>query len=92
MTNNIDKQSMGEAGCVIISGTAQSPPEGQYCAISFVVDTTIATGFSASEAPLWAGTETGITYPAGYTIYTPLTITASPTGTLTGTAIFYKAI
>jgi hypothetical protein len=92
MTNNIDKQSFGEAGCQIISGTTQSPPAGEYCAVSFVVDSTIATNFSAAEAPLWAGTKTGITYPAGFTIYTPFAITASPTGTITGTAIFYKAI
>ena len=92
MTNNIDKQSFGEAGCQIISGTAQSPPAGEYCAVSFVADSTIATGFSAAEAPLLGGTETGITYPAGFTIYTPFVITASPTGTVTGTAIFYKAL
>ena len=92
MTNNIDRQSFGEAGCHIVSGTAVSPPTGQYCAVSFVTDSTIATGFSAAEAPLWTGTETGITYPAGFTIYTPFVITASPTGTVTGTAIFYKAL
>ena len=92
MTNNIDKQSFGEAGCQIISGTTQSPPAGEYCAVSFVVDSTIFTAFSAAEAPLWGGTQTGITYPAGFTIYTPFVITASPTGTITGTAIFYKAI
>ena len=92
MTNNIDKQSFGEAGCHIISGTAQSPPAGEYCAVSFVADSTIATPFSAAEAPLFGGTETGITYPAGFTIYTPFVITASPTGTVTGTAIFYKAL
>jgi hypothetical protein len=92
MTNNTDKQSFGEAGCQIISGTTQSPPAGEYCAVTFVVDSTIATGFSAAEAPLWGGTKTGITYPAGFTVFTPFVITASPTGTITGTAIFYKAI
>ena len=92
MTNNIDRQSFGEAGCHIVSGTAVSPPTGQYCAVSFVTDSTIATGFSAAEAPLWTGTETGITYPAGFTIYTPLVITGTKTGTITGTAIFYKAL
>jgi len=92
MTNNIDKQSFGEAGCHIITGTAQSPPAGQYCAISFVEEGSIPTAFSAVEAPLWGGAQTGITYPAGYTIFTPFVITSSPTGTVTGTAIFYKAI
>jgi len=92
MTNNIDKQSFGEAGCEIIAGTAQSPPVGQYCAVSFVTDSSIATAFSATEAPLFGGTETGITYPAGFTIFTPLVITDTKTGTITGAAIFYRAI
>jgi hypothetical protein len=90
MTNNIDKQSFGEAGCHII--TNGSPPEGQYCAISFVTDCTITTAFSSTEAPLWGGTETGITYPAGFTIFTPFVIAATPTGIISGTAIFYRAI
>jgi hypothetical protein len=92
MTNNIDKQSFGEAGCVIISGTTQAVPAGQYCAVSFVTDSEITTGFSATEVPLWEGTETGITYPAGFAVYTPFIIGASSTGRITGTAIFYKAL
>lgn len=92
MTNNIDKQSFGEAGCVSITGTTQAPPAGQFCAISFVTDSQITTGFSATEAPLWTGPETGFTYPAGFTIYTPLVIGNSPTARITGTAIFYKAL
>jgi hypothetical protein len=92
MTNNIDKQSMGEAGCVIVSGTAQSIPAGQYCAIAFAADSSISTAFSASEAPLMSGTQTGITWPAGYVILTPLQITGTSTGQITGTAIFYKAL
>lgn len=95
MTNNIDKQSFGEAGCVIRTGTTGSPatpPAGQFCAISFVTDGTITTQFSAAEAPLWEGEETGITYPAGYTIYTPLVISGSPVGRFSGTVIFYRAL
>lgn len=92
MTNDVDKQSMGKAGCVIVSGTSQTVPAGQYFAVSFVVDSTIATGFTAAETPLMAGTQTGITYPAGFTIFTPFTIGSSSTGRVTGTAIFYKAI
>jgi hypothetical protein len=92
MTNNIDKQSFGEAGCVIVSGTAQSVPAGEYCVISFAADSTISTAFSASEAPLMSGTQTGITWPTGYTIYTPLQITGTSTGKITGTAVFYKAL
>jgi hypothetical protein len=92
MTNNIDKQSMGDAGCVIVNGTTQTVPEGQYFAVSFVVDSTIATGFTAAETPLMTGTQTGITYPAGFTIFTPFAIGSSSTGRVTGTAIFYKAL
>ncbi|MFN4909429.1 MAG: hypothetical protein ACK5H0_10410 [Bacteroidota bacterium] len=92
MTNDIDKQSFGEVGCVIVSGTTQSVPAGQYCAISFAANTTITTAFPATEAPLMSGTQTGITWLTGYTIYTPLQITGTSTGKITGTAIFYKAL
>lgn len=92
MTNDIDRQSMGEAGCVIVNGTTQTVPEGQYYAVSFVVNSTITTGFTVTEVPLMTGTQTGITYPAGFTIFTPFTIGSTSTGRVTGTAIFYKAI
>lgn len=92
MTNEIDKQSLGEAGCVIVSGTDQTVPAGQYFAVSFVVASTIATGFTAAETPLMTGTQTGITYPAGFTIFTPFAIGSASTGRVTGTAIFYKAL
>lgn len=95
MTNNIDKQSFGEAGCFISTGTTElpaAPPTGQFCAFSFVTDGAITTQFSPAEAPLWEGTETGFTYPAGYTIYTPLVISGSPTGRFRGTIIFYRSL
>ena len=95
MTNNIDKQSFGEAGCFILTGSTVSPatpPTGQFCAISFVTEGTITTQFGDAEAPLWDGTETGITYPAGYTIYTPLIFSNSPTGRFSGTVIFYRSL
>ena len=95
MTNNIDKQSFGEAGCEIItgtSGTPVAPPAGEYCAISFVTDSTISTAAAAAEAPLFGGTETGITYPAGFTIYTPLVIGSAPQMRFVGTVILYKSL
>jgi hypothetical protein len=95
MTNNIDKQSFGEAGCVIRTGSTvapATPPTGQFCAISFVTEGAITTQFDAAEAPLWDGTETGITYPAGYTIYTPLIFSNLPVGKFSGTVIFYRSL
>jgi len=92
MTNNIDKQSFGEAGCVIVTGATQVIPAGQYCAVSFVADTLITTAFNAAEAPLLTGTQTGITFPAGFTLFTPITITGTSVGQITGTAIFYRAL
>jgi hypothetical protein len=92
MTNHTDKQSFGEAGCVSITGTTQIPPSGQFCAISFVTDSQITNGFSSTEAPLWTGPEMGFTYPAGFTVYTPLVIASGTSSRITGTAIFYRAI
>jgi hypothetical protein len=92
MTNNIDKQSFGEAGCQLVSGTDATIPAGQYCAISFVADTEFTTALSAAEAPLLGGTQTGITYPAGFTLFTPISISGTSTGEITGTAVFYKAL
>ena len=92
MTNNIEKQSFGEAGCVIVTGTNESPttiPVGQYCAFSCVTDVEITTALSA---PLLSGTQTGVTYPAGFTLFTPIIVTATSTGAIAGTAIFYKAL
>jgi hypothetical protein len=92
MTNNIDKQSFGEAGCQIVNGTAQSIPAGQYCAVSFAANTQISTAFNAAEAPLLGGTQTGITFPAGFTLFTPINISGLSIGRITGTAIFYRAL
>jgi hypothetical protein len=92
MTNNIDKQSFGQAGCVLVNGTTQSIPAGQYCAVTFLTNTTITTAFPAGEAPLLSGTQTGITYPAGVTLFTPLITVGTSTGKITGTAVFYKAV
>jgi hypothetical protein len=92
MTNNIDKQSFGEAGCVLVTGTDASIPAGHYCAVSFITDTEFTTDLSAAEAPLLTGTQAGITFPAGFTLFTPLVVVGTSTGEITGTAIFYKAL
>jgi hypothetical protein len=82
----IDKQAFGEGGAVIVSGTTQTIPAGDYCAMQCVADTTITT---ALNAPLLTGTQTSISYPAGLVLFTPIT---GGTGAITGTAIFYKAL
>jgi hypothetical protein len=82
MTNNIDKQSFGEAGCVQI--TSATITAGEYCAMQCVTDVTLTV--SSAQAPLATGI-TGTTYPAGFVLFTPIN-----GGSITGTAVFYKAL
>lgn len=82
MTNNTDKQSFGEAGCVKIATATIT--DGQYCAMQCVTDVTLTV--SAEQAPLATGIS-GTTFPAGFILFTPIN-----GGSITGTAIFYKAI
>jgi hypothetical protein len=86
MTNNIDKQSFGEAGFEMKTGNATFTT-GQYCALQFVTESTL----TSIAAPLNSASSvavTGISYPAGCTIFTPFTSAVI----LTGTAIAYKAL
>lgn len=92
MTNNIDKQSFGEAGAQLVAANT-AIPAGQYCALSFIGGGgAIATSFSAAEAPLLSGTQTSITFPDGYTLYTPLNIASGSTARVACPVILYKAI
>ena len=84
MTSLILKQNAGRGGAVIV--TAGNVPSGDYCALQWVTSGTIT---AALNAPLLSGTQTSITYPAGLRIDTPIT---GGSGTITGTAIFYKAL
>jgi hypothetical protein len=82
MTNNIDKQTFGQGGCVV--ATAGAIAAGEYCALQCVTDVEL----SAFVAPKLTGTITGITLPAGTVIFTEFR-----SGTVTsGTAIAYKAV
>jgi hypothetical protein len=86
MTNNIDKQSFGEAGFEMRTGSATFTT-GDYCALQFVTDSTL----TSIAAPLNSASSvavTGITYPAGFVIFTPFTSAVIATGT----AIAYKAL
>jgi hypothetical protein len=87
MTNNIDKQSFGEAGATIV--TDDVIPVGQYCAMQCVTEVLAVTLI----APLLSGSPLSeVTFPAGFILYTPIVSVSSSTGDITGTAIFYKAL
>lgn len=92
MTNNIDKQSFGEAGAQLVAANT-AIPAGQYCALSFVGGGgAITTSFSSIEAPLLSGTQTSITFPDGYTLYTPLVIESGSLARIACPIILYKAL
>lgn len=92
MTNNIDKQSFGEAGAQLVAANT-AIPAGQYCALSFVGGGgAITTAFSSAEAPLLSGTQTSITFPDGYTLYTPLAIASGSAARIACPVVLYKAI
>lgn len=92
MTNDIDKQSFGEAGSQLVAANTEIPA-GQYCALSFVSGGgAITTAFSAAEAPILSGTQTSITFSDGYTIFTPLVIASGSTARIACPIILYKAI
>jgi hypothetical protein len=92
MTNDIDKQSFGEAGSQLVAANTEIPA-GQYCALSFVGGGgAITTAFSAAEAPILSGTQTSITFSDGYTIFTPLVIASGSTARIACPIILYKAI
>jgi len=92
MTNDIDKQSFGEAGSQLVAANT-AIPAGQYCAISFVGGGgAITTSFTAAEAPILSGTQTSITFPDGYTIFTPLVIGSASTARIACATLLYKAL
>jgi hypothetical protein len=92
MTNNIDKQSFGEAGSQLVAANT-AIPAGQYCAISFVGGGgAITTSFTAAEAPILSGTQTSIAFPDGYTIFTPLVIASGSSARVACATLLYKAL
>lgn len=92
MKNDIDKQSFGEGGAQLVAANT-AIPAGQYCALSFVGGGgAITTSFTAAEAPLLSGTQTGIAFPDGYILYTPLTIESGSTARIDCPTVLYKAL
>ena len=83
MTNNIEKQSFGQAGAVFESGT--TAVTGDFCAIQVIEAATL----SAITWPELSGDAiTGVEIPAGVTIFGQITgFTLSG-----GSVLAYKAI
>lgn len=98
METSIDKQSFGEAGCIRVSD-GNIIPQGQYCAIAAVTDI-ILPELSITQAPLTASpsdptvsTISSQSFPAGFTLFTPINIGTGGTAfAITGDAIFYRAL
>ena len=91
MTNNIDKQSFGEGGVTLVA-TNSIIPAGQYCALSFLGGGQISPIFQPAEAPLLSGTQTGIIFADGYTLYTPLIISAGSSARVSCPVALYKSL
>jgi len=92
MTNDIEKQSFGEAGAQLVAANT-AIPAGQYCAISFVGGGgAITTAFSEAEAPILSGTQTSINFPDGYTLFTPLVIASGSSARINCPIVLYKAL
>ena len=88
-TSNIEKQSFGQAGALLITSNSHTFAR-EFCAITFIEDTTFdADGLVWPELNIKAnGTAednitaigTGITFPAGLTIYGQFTSISLNTG------------
>ena len=87
MTNNIDKQSFGEAGCVLVA--TSTVPVGEYCAVQCVTAATLTV--TSTQAPIATGVN-GVELPVGFTLFTPIVSKTGSTPSVSGTAIFYKAL
>ena len=89
-TSNIDKQSFGQAGALLLTSNSHTFAR-EFCAITFLEDTTFdadglvwaelnknAAGTGAESNITAIGT--GITFPAGLTIYGQFTSIALNSG------------
>lgn len=93
MTDTILKQDSGRGGAVIVAGSIQPIPAGEYSHVHFLAATTFPTLPTAAERPLLTGNFlTTTSFPANSILRTPFVIGASSSARVTGTAIFYKAI
>jgi hypothetical protein len=92
MTDTILKQNAGRGGAVIVNGTTQTIPAGEYSHVEFLAASTFPTLPAAAEMPLLTGLTTTVPFEAGTSLKTPLVIGASSPARVSGAAIFYKAI
>jgi hypothetical protein len=92
MTDTILKQNAGRGGAVIVNGTTQTIPAGEYSHVEFLAASTFPTLPAAAEMPLLTGLTTTTPFPANSSLKTTLVIGASSPARFTGTAVFYKAI
>lgn len=92
MTDTILKQNAGRGGAVIVNGSSQAIPAGEYSHFYMLAPTQFVVLPTAAEMPLLTGLSTTLTLDYGTFVHTPLVIGASSTARVSGTAIFYKAI
>lgn len=97
METTIDKQSFGEAGCVLVTDGSVIP-QGQYCAVAAVSDIILPT-LTIGQAPLTAtlaaptvSTISEASFPAGFTLFTSIIAPSGGISTMIGTAVFYRAL
>jgi hypothetical protein len=72
MTNNIDKQSFGQAGACFVNGANGSPQTGDFCALQLLAATKFKslTMPKASGEALFNATEgSAPEFPAGTVLY-----------------------
>ena len=86
MPNNIHQQTSAQVGCETVTATAL--PTGQYCALQFVTEGSLAS-LTPVSTTLTGGTYTGVTYPAGFVLFTPFTAAEPSAGV---TVVAYKAL
>jgi hypothetical protein len=92
MTDTILKQNAGRGGAVIVNGTSQAIPAGEYSHFYVLAPIQFVVLPTAAEMPRLTGLTTSVIFDYGTTLNTPLVIGASSPARVTGTAIFYKAI
>lgn len=77
MTNNIEKQSFGQAGAVLLTSGGTSSATGDFCAIQVLDDAVVTLTW-----PELTGTFSSISLTAGTIIYGQITTASVSSGTI----------